>query len=362
MVAFTPEGTELVGYSALCQAEQNVVNTIYDAKRFIGKRFTPEKLKEEASRYSFKVKLQVDNDLATFEVNSQVVSPEYIGSRIILHLKEKGERQLGVTVDKVVISVPADFDELQRNYTRAAAQLAGLEVLRIINEPTAAAMAYGLHNQRTPSEIIVVDMGGGTLDVSLLRVHGGMFQTLAMAGNNHLGGQDINHRLVQYLCDLIAMKYSKPVLNVRELQNLRLAVEDVKLNLTNHESSLLQLPLPSLGDHVIFTENITREMFEHLNEDLFQKVLEPIRLVIEEVEMTPDDIDEVVLVGGSTRIPRVRQVVGDFFGKVPNVEVDPELAVVYGVAIQAGIIGGMWPLQVSAIEIHNTKVKKIRVT
>ncbi|XP_038056883.1 heat shock 70 kDa protein 13-like [Patiria miniata] len=359
MVAITPEGTDIVGYDALCQAEQNVVNTIYDAKRFIGKKFSPEGLKTEAARYPFKVILE--NEMAKFEVNSQALTPEDIGSRILLYLKKTAEQHLGFRVDKVVMSVPADFDELQRNYTRAAARLAGLEVMRIINEPTAAAMAYGLHNQKDASEIIVVDMGGGTLDVSLLSVYGGMFQTLAMAGNNHLGGQDINYRLMQYFSDMIARRYGQPELSARDLQRLRLAVEDVKLNLTSHNSSMLQLPLPSIGDDVIFTEKLTRKKFEVLNEDLFQKVLQPIRLVLDEVEMTPADIDEVVLVGGSTRIPRVRQVVADFFSKAPNVEVDPELAVVYGVAIQAGIIGGMWPLQVSAIEIHNRKIRKIQV-
>ncbi|XP_072033837.1 heat shock 70 kDa protein 13-like [Amphiura filiformis] len=364
MVAFTDDERVLVGRKALCQAEENSESTIYDAKRFIGKMFTDEGLQKEAARYPFTVKNisnRIEFILPSSHHVSHALTPEYIGSRILNHLKETGESYLGVPITKAVMSVPAEFDEKQRNCTKQAAALAGIEVVRIINEPTAAAMAYGLHKQEGVSDIIVIDMGGGTLDVSLLNVQGGMFQTMAMAGNNHLGGQDLNQRLMLYLKDLVERKLGKPLTNAEDLQHLRLVVEDVKLNLTSHDSILLNVSFPSLGNSFIFQDRLTRNTFEKINDDLFQKVLEPVKIVLEDIEMQPNDIDEIVLVGGSTRIPRVRQVVRDFFKKEPNVAIDPELAVAYGVAVQAGVIGGMWPLQVSAIELTNRKLRKVHV-
>ncbi|XP_033119286.1 heat shock 70 kDa protein 13-like [Anneissia japonica] len=361
MVAFTPE-TELVGYSALAQAEHNPANTIYDAKRFIGKRFSPEEFVKEAERYNFKLKEH--NGLIRFVVgksgNTTEVSPEYIGSRILAELRRTAEANLTSSITKAVMSVPAEFDDIQRNYTIQAAKQAGIEVLRLINEPTAAALAYGLHGKEGVENVLVVDLGGGTLDVSLLNVQGGMFLTLAMAGNNHLGGQDFNLRLNQFMQDSIERKFRKPLTNAEDIQRLRLFIEDVKLNLTSKESVAVSLSLPSMGEGAIYNVNVTRAQFEKLNEDLFLKVLVPIKKVLETIELTPQAVDEIVLVGGSTRIPKVRSLIAEFFGKQPNVGVDPELAVAYGVSIQAGIIGGMWPLQVSAIEL-NTGIKKIKV-
>ena len=171
----------------------------------------------------------------------------------------------------------------------------------------------------------------------------------------------MNQRLMVYLTDLIHRRLGKPLTNPEDLQRLRLAVEDAKLNLTSHEATPINVSLPSLGDKILFQETLTRNTFEKINADLFDKVLQPIKQVLTDVEMRPDEIDEVVLVGGSTRIPRVRQVVAEYFGKEPNIAIDPELAVAYGVAIQAGIIGGMWPLQVSAIELTNRRVRKVNV-
>ncbi|XP_071958068.1 heat shock 70 kDa protein 13-like [Antedon mediterranea] len=361
MVAFTGV-TELVGYAALAQAEHNPANTIYDAKRFIGKKFSPEEFIKEAERYNFKLK--EDNGLIRFIVgsskNATEVSPEYIGSRILTELRKTAEANLTSSVTKAVMSVPAEFNEMQRNYTIQAAKLAGIEVMRLINEPTAAALAYGLHGKEGVENVLVVDLGGGTLDVSLLNVQGGMFLTIAMAGNNHLGGQDFNHRLNQYLQDLIERKFKKPLTNSEDIQRLRLLVEEAKINLTNKQSVHASLALPSMGEGSVYNINVTRLQFEKLNEDLFAKVLVPIKKVLETGRLTLEEVDEIVLVGGSTRIPKVRSLIAEFFGKEPNVSVDPELAVTYGVAIQAGIIGGMWPLQVSAIEL-NTATKKIQV-
>lgn len=362
MVAFTPDG-ERVGYAALSHIEEMPASTIFDAKRFIGKTFSEKELALEMERYQFQAVLK--NGGAIFQIGQhspyKLISPEEVGSKILSTLRQASEKMLEVPVTKTVMAVPAEFDEFQRNATRQAAELAGLEVMRIINEPTAAAMAYGLHKREDVTNIVVVDFGGGTLDVSLLNIQGGMFQTFAIAGNNHLGGQDLNHRLMVYLQDLIERNSGKSLKNLEDIQHLRLAVEETKLQLTNHNSSTMTIKLPSVNSQP-FNFTVTRKKFEEINKDIFLKVLEPIKIVLKESEMTPSEVDEIILVGGSTRVPKVREIVGEFFGKPPNTEVDPELAVAYGVALQAGIIGGMWPLKVSAIEIHNRKVRKINLS
>lgn len=390
MVSFT-ENDVYAGYEALELADSNPQNTIYDAKRFIGKIFTPEELERESDRYPFKVLYKEGDAVYSIKTNETfTVTSEYISSQLLLKLKKMAEEYLGLPVSKAVISVPAEFDQRQRNYTVKAANLAGLDILRVINEPTAAAMAYGLHKVDVYN-VLVVDLGGGTLDVSLLNKQGGMFLTRAMAGNNKLGGQDFNQRLLQYLYDSIYNTYgSLPPLK-EEIHRLRQSVEAVKLNLTLHNSSWVRMPLtlptrqqgkaeeqsqkvrPKEGasvreeerqndrsdiQQVHFEAEISRKLFEHLNEDLFQKILVPIERVLKEGHLQKDEVDEIVLVGGSTRIPRIRQVIRDYFDKEPNTSVDPDLAVVTGVAIQAGIVGGSWPLQVSAIEIPNRHLRK----
>nr|XP_006136990.1 heat shock 70 kDa protein 13 [Pelodiscus sinensis] len=399
IVSFTDTDV-YVGYDGLELADSNPQDTVYDSKRFIGKIFTPEELKNESSRYPFKI--FNNNGAAEFSVTTNEtynVSPEYIGSQLLLKLKRMAEEYLGMPVSNAVISVPAEFDERQRNYTIKAANLAGLEILRVINEPTAAAMAYGLHKADV-FNVLVVDLGGGTLDVSLLNKQGGMFLTRAMAGNNKLGGQDFNQRLLQYLYDQIHQKYGFVPSRKEEIHRLRQAVEAVKLNLTLHHSSpvSVSLTVPERKDlkglsereqikinniiadkssemedillrddlsqtqsntvKVIFETEISRKLFEILNEDLFQKILVPIEQVLKEGHLHKTEVDEIVLVGGSTRIPRIRRVIQEFFGKEPNTSVDPDLAVVIGVAIQAGIVGGSWPLQVSAVEIPNRHLRK----
>ncbi|KAJ6662455.1 hypothetical protein lerEdw1_011868 [Lerista edwardsae] len=393
----------LVGYDGLELADSNPQNTVYDAKRFIGKIFTPEELMRESSRYPFKILHK--NGAAEFSVSTNEtysVTPEYIGAYLLLKLKRMSEDYLGMPVSKAVISVPAEFDERQRNYTILAARLAGLDILRVINEPTAAAMAYGLHKIDV-SNVLVVDLGGGTLDVSLLNKQGGMFLTRAMAGNNKLGGQDFNQRVLQYLYNEIQQAYGSLPSRKEEIHRLRQAVEAVKLNLTIHSSSIIKvfLTMPQRKDHhehlqkenklyynpenvpsetvtqmkdnmrdspsetesstwekVLFELEISRKLFETLNEDLFEKILVPIEQVLKDGHLDKMEVDEIVLVGGSTRIPRIQKVITEFFGKKPNTSVDPDLAVVIGVAIQAGIVGGSWPLQVSAVEIPNRHLRK----
>lgn len=366
VIAFSPTGQVLVGYDAVAQAEHNPDNTIYDAKRFIGKIFTHREVRQAQRQYPFKIESD-DNGMVHFIVKvnetTKILYPEDVGAIIIGTLREAAANNLSVPVTKAVMSVPAEFDNLQRNHTKKAAILAGLEVLRVINEPTAAALAYGLHNKLGLENVVVVDLGGGTLDVSLLNVQGGMFLTQAMAGNNRLGGQDFNQRLLSHLRKVIEQKYGKPLKDHEDLQGLLLHIEDLKINLTKSEESEIVLELHSLSENSksnTFSEKVTRELFEDLNKDLFEKVLEPIRTVLDTVQLTIEDIDEIVLVGGSTRIPKIRELIGDFFHKPPNTSVDPELAVATGVSIQAGILGGMWPLTVSAVELP-TKVKKIHL-
>ncbi|XP_052773623.1 heat shock 70 kDa protein 13-like [Mya arenaria] len=361
VVAFSESGQILVGYDAVAQSEHNPANTLYDAKRFIGKVYTEAEIAKAQKQYPFKLSGDKEGMVHFIvQVNGTVrhVYPEDVGGIIIGTLREAAANNLSGPVTKAVMSVPAEFNQLQRNYTRKAAELAGLEVLRVINEPTAAALAYGLHNKLGLENVVVVDLGGGTLDVSLLNVQGGMFLTQAMAGNNRLGGQDFNQRLMSHLKKVITQRYGDHLTDKEDLQSLLLHVEEIKINLTKDKDCEIEVWLHSLGK--TFSEKITRTLFEDLNRDLFRKVLEPIKKVLEAVEMTKDDINEIVLVGGSTRIPKVRQLIAEFFEKEPNTSIDPELAVASGVSIQAGIIGGMWPLTVSAVELP-TQVKKIHL-
>ncbi|PWA20241.1 hypothetical protein CCH79_00003599 [Gambusia affinis] len=368
-VSFTSTAV-LAGYEAMDVADSNPQNTVYDAKRFIGKIFEPGVLEQESARYPFQV--VNNNGSAEFVISTNrtfTVSPEFISSRLLMRLKKMAERQLGVPIQKAVISVPAEFDERQRNYTVRAANLAGLEILRVINEPTAAAMAYGLHKVDV-FNVLVVDLGGGTLDVSLLNKQGGMFLTRAMAGNNQLGGQDFSQRLLQYTSERVQQQFGVAPVLKEDTHRLRQAVEAAKLNLTLHPSALISVPLhlhayngsgspegPALPP-VHFQVEVSRELFEELNQDLFLKILVPVKTVLTEGHLQKEDVDEIVLVGGSTRIPRIRQLISEYFGKDPNTSVDPDLAVVTGVAIQAGIMGGSWPLQVSALEIPNRHLRK----
>ncbi|XP_072547669.1 heat shock 70 kDa protein 13 [Salminus brasiliensis] len=365
VVSFTDTGI-YSGHEGQELSDINPQNTIYDAKRFIGKIFDQNTLDQESARYPFKVTL--NNGSAEFVVSTNgtfTVSPEFIGSRLLLKMRKMAEKHLGVPIEKAVISVPAEFDERQRNYTIRAANLAGLDILRVINEPTAAAMAYGLHKVDV-FNVLVVDLGGGTLDVSLLNKQGGMFLTRAMAGNNKLGGQDFSQRLFQYASERVRQQYGVPPTLKEDVHRLRQAIEAAKLRLTVEPSASLKVPLrlQTTGaegpqeERVTFQEELTRKLFEDLNADLFQKILAPIETVLVEGRLDKAEVDEIVLVGGSTRIPRIRQIISQYFGKEPNTSVDPDLAVVTGVALQAGIMGGSWPLQVSAIEIPNRNLRK----
>jgi stress 70 chaperone-associated protein len=363
IVSFLSNGTILLGYDAFDHLETNPKYTIYDAKRFIGKNFSPESMKKIQKDYPFEL-IRTDQGLIEFIVskNGTSVTPEQIGSFLLNHLKGLVEKYLQIPKIKLcVLSVPAEFNDQQRQATKRSAELAQLKVERIISEPTAAALAYGLHKLDNVRYVLVIDIGGGTTDVSLLSVQGGMFSTQAMAGNNRLGGQDFNQNLLNYILNLIDNENQKNDPNF--LQHLRIEIEKCKLDLSSVDQCLINSQWL-----------ITRDLFEEINQDLFQKILEPLDRIFsyinsdineDEVDdisnrLTPNNIDEIVLVGGSTRMLKIRQLIENYFQKKPNIQIDPDVAVTHGVSIQAGILGGVWPLTVSATEVR-TAVEKIHI-
>ena len=360
-------GKQVVGYDSFKHQGENPEHVIYDAKRFIGKKNLNEATIERQQKlYPFKIKLFKGSAQFGININGNVsyYEPEDIGSFILTKLKRATEKKIGREINMAVISVPAEFDSLQRNATIEAGKRAGLNVIRVINEPTAAAMAYGLHKNKGVSNVLVVDFGGGTLDVSLLSIQGGMFYTMAMAGNNRLGGQDVNQNVYDYIVKLIKETHGFQVEDISHQQQIRTEVENIKINLTYSPAAIVDMKFKSpAGSGSIFKVNFTlsRETFEKINQQLFEKVLVPIKRVLKEVEMNENEIDEIVLVGGSTRIPKVRKIIQKYFNKEPNVGIDPELAVVTGVAIQAGILGGGWPLKVAAVELPTSNIQKIEI-
>ena len=361
VVAVT-EDTVLVGREAISQMKKNPKYTYYDAKRFIGKKYCGLEPEDVRGRYPFEVKDVEGRPVFSLPTNSPIkqdfMTPEMVGAEILKKMVILAQSKLKSQISKAVISVPAKFSESQRNATRRAAELAGLEVIRIIQEPTAAAMAYGLHKRSDPSMILVVDLGGGTLDVSLLGVQGGMFLTISTAGNNRMGGQDFNERLLSYVQENILKSCGCHVTDTTALQEMHLKVEEAKLALTENTVTEVEISNSAFAQSSdchcsdTFVLNVTRDTFEEINADLFKRVLEPIETVLSSSDTTKEEINEIVLVGGSTRVPKIRQIISDYFGgKKLNFEVDPDLAVVHGCATQGGIISGMWPLKVSAVEI-----------
>jgi stress 70 chaperone-associated protein len=362
IVSFLSNGTILLGYDAFDHLETNPKYTIYDAKRFIGKQFSSESIKKLQKDYPFEL-IRTDQGYIEFVIskNGTRMTPEQIGSLLLKHLKQLVEKYLIIPKIKLcVLSVPAEFNKEQRRATEKAAELIQLKVERTISEPTAAALAYGLHKRDNVRYVLVIDIGGGTTDVSLLSVQGGMFATQAMAGNNRLGGQDFNQNLLNYILTLIEDENQKTDPNF--LQHLRIEIEKCKLDLSTVDQCLINSKWI-----------ITRELFEEINQDLFKKILEPLDRIFSYINsdinqeeddtsnrLTPNNIDEIVLVGGSTRMLKIRQLIETYFQKKPNLEIDPDVAVTHGVSIQAGILGGVWPLTVSATEVR-TAVEKIHI-
>lgn len=341
-VAFT-EDERLVGDAAKNQASMNPENTIFDAKRLIGRKFHDPSVQSDIKHYPFKV-VPDENDKPKFVVQyknqEKSFYPEEISAMVLSKMKDIAQTQITTPITEAVITVPAYFNDSQRQATKDAGHIAGLNVLRIINEPTAAALAFGLSDKSTKERnTLIFDLGGGTFDVSLLTIDDGMFEVKATAGDTHLGGEDFDNNLVNYFADRFNRKYH---LNIHEspraLRTLRTACERAKRTLSTATSATICCE--SLFQGQDFYDNISRAMFENLNQQLFNKCLEPVNKVLKDSGMGKGDIDDVVLVGGSTRIPYIQNMLQEYFHKAPCRGVDPDEAVAYGAAVQAAIIKG----------------------
>merc|ERR1719240_1917473 len=337
-VAFS-DGERLIGDAAKNQASLNPTNTVYDAKRLIGRRFTDAAVQHDMKLWPFEVisKDGKPNIKIQFtESETKTFSPEEISSMVLVKMKETAEAYLGKEVKHAVITVPAYFNDSQRQATKDAGLISGLNVLRIINEPTAAAIAYGLDKQNVGERnVLIFDLGGGTFDVSLLTIDDGIFEVKATAGDTHLGGEDFDNRMVNHFVQEFKRKHKKDFTsNARAMRRLRTACERAKRNLSS--SANAQIEIDSLYEGVDFYSSITRARFEDLCADLFRGTLEPVEKVLKDSKVDKGSVHEVVLVGGSTRIPKINELVSSFFnGKEPNKSINPDEAVAYGAAVQA---------------------------
>jgi L1 cell adhesion molecule like protein len=344
-VAFT-DSERLIGDAAKNQVAMNPVNTVFDAKRLIGRKFSEAAVQSDMKHWSFTVVAPKGDDKPMVKVQykgeEKIFLPEEISSMVLIKMKETAESYLGKSVGKAVITVPAYFNDAQRQATKDAGAIAGLEVLRIINEPTAAAIAYGLDKVGDNKErnVLIFDLGGGTFDVSLLTIDGGIFEVKATAGDTHLGGEDFDNRLVNHFVEEFKRKNKKDVTtNARALRRLRTACERAKRALSSAAQTTVEID--SLIEGIDFYTSITRARFEELCSDLFRSCLNPCEKVLQDSKLDKGAVHEVVLVGGSTRIPKVQQLVSDFFGgKELNRSINPDEAVAYGAAVQASILTG----------------------
>ena len=339
IVAFTKDGKRLVGTVAKRQSVTNPFNTIYSAKRFIGHKF--EEVKGDLQNYPYKIVADANGDVA-FDIEGKKYSPQEISAAILSQLKQVAEDYLGEKVTEAVITVPAYFNDAQRQATKDAGQIAGLNVRRIINEPTAAALAYGCEKKK--NEIVAVfDFGGGTFDVSILDIADGVIEVKATSGNNKLGGDDIDDILMDYMIEEFQKEQGINLRNDKmALQRLKEAAEKAKKELsalTETEINLPYITADASGPKHL-TLKISRAKFESLCADVFKKLLEPCKKALEDSKFSKADIKEVILVGGSTRIPKVQEIVKEFFGKDLNQSVNPDEVVSIGAAIQGGILGG----------------------
>jgi L1 cell adhesion molecule like protein len=343
-VAFT-DSERLIGDAAKNQAAMNPKNTVYDAKRLIGRKFTDDHVQSDMKLWPFKVQAD-DNNKPIIEVDYQGdkkrFHAEEISAMVLTKMKDTAEAYLGHAVKKAVITVPAYFDDAQRQATKDAGAIAGLEVLRIVSEPTAAAIAYGLDKKNDGKErnIIIFDMGGGTHDVSLLQLDGGLFEVKATAGNSHLGGEDIDNRILDHVIQDFKRKHKKDISdNARAVKRVKTAAERAKRVLSSSTSTTIELD--SLYEGIDYQMTLTRARFEELCMDLFRQAMDPVEQVLRDAKMSKGEIDEVVLVGGTTRIPKVQQLLSDFFnGKELCKSLNPDECVAYGAAVQAAVITG----------------------
>jgi len=342
-VAFTAEGERLVGDAAKNQLTSNPENTVFDAKRLIGREWTDKAVQHDIKFYPFKVIEKSSKPHIKVETGSQgekTFAPEEISAMVLGKMKETAEAYLGKKVTHAVVTVPAYFNDAQRQATKDAGVIAGMTVMRIINEPTAAAIAYGMDKKDGEKNVLVFDLGGGTFDVSLLTIDNGVFEVVATNGDTHLGGEDFDQRVMEHFIKLYKKKKGKDLRkDARAVQKLRREVEKAKRALS--AAHQVRVEVESLYEGEDFSETLTRAKFEELNMDLFKGTLKPVQKVLEDADLTKKDIDEIVLVGGSTRIPKVQQLVKEYFnGKEPSKGINPDEAVAYGAAVQAGILSG----------------------
>ncbi|KAK3074126.1 Heat shock protein ssb1 [Teratosphaeriaceae sp. CCFEE 6253] len=342
-VSFTAE-ERLIGEAAKNQAAMNPENTVFDAKRLIGRRFDDPTVKKDIESWPFKV--TDDDNSPKIQVQylgeTKIFSPQEISAMVLGKMKEVAETKLGKKVQKAVITVPAYFNDNQRQATKDAGAISGLNVLRIINEPTAAAIAYGLGAGKSDKErnVMIYDLGGGTFDVSLLNIQGGVFTVKATAGDTHLGGQDFDTNLLEHFKKEFQRKTKKDISgDARALRRLRTACERAKRTLSNGTQTTIEID--SLFEGEDLNANITRARFEEINGKAFNGTMQPVEQVLKDAGIEKSKVDEIVLVGGSTRIPRIQKLLSDFFnGKKLEKSINPDEAVAYGAAVQAGILSG----------------------
>lgn len=341
-VAFS-DTERLIGDAAKNQVAMNPHNTVFDAKRLIGRKFNDAEVQSDIKHFPFKVINKGGKPYVEVQYRGETkeFSPEEISSMVLLKMKETAESYLGYSINDAVVTVPAYFNDSQRQATKDAGTITGMNVLRIINEPTAAAIAYGLDKKvNGERNVLIFDLGGGTFDVSLLTIEEGIFEVKATAGDTHLGGEDFDNRLVNHFVQEFKRKNKKDLsTNPRALRRLRTACERAKRTLSSATQTTLEID--SLYEGIDFMSVLTRARFEELCGDLFRNTLEPVEKVLRDSKIDKGNVHEIVLVGGSTRIPRIVKLVSDFFnGKEPNKSINPDEAVAYGAAVQAAILSG----------------------
>lgn len=341
VVAFTDGGERKIGNPAKRQAITNPQNTVFSIKRFMGETY--EQVQKEIARVPYKV-VRGENNTPRVDINGKLYSPQEISAMILQKMKKTAEDYLRQEVTEAVITVPAYFSDSQRQATKEAGKIAGLDVKRIINEPTAAALAYGLDKKNKDMKVAVYDLGGGTFDISILELGGGVFEVKSTNGDTHLGGDDFDQEIINWLAQEFANENGGIDLkkDPMALQRLKEAAEKAKIELSNQTSTEINLPyiMPVDGVPKHLVKTLTRAKFEMLCDNLFQRSIDPCRQALKDAGLNASDIDEVLLVGGSTRIPKVQELVKEFFGKEPNRSVNPDEVVAIGASIQGGVLAG----------------------
>jgi molecular chaperone DnaK len=346
VVAYQDDGEILVGAPAKRQAVTNAKNTLYAVKRLIGRRFEEKEVQKDIGLMPFRI-VKADNGDAWVEVRGKKIAPQEVSAQVLRKMKKTAEDYLGEEVTEAVITVPAYFNDSQRQATKDAGRIAGLEVKRIINEPTAAALAFGLDKKEGDRKIAVYDLGGGTFDISIIEIaevegeH--QFEVLSTNGDTFLGGEDFDQRLIDYLCDEFKKEQGVDLRNdVLALQRLKEAAEKAKIELSSSQQTEVNLPYITADKngpkHLAI--KVTRSKFESLVDELIQKTVEPCRIALKDAGLKVSEIEDVILVGGMTRMPKVQETVKDFFGKEPRKDVNPDEAVAVGAAIQGGVLKG----------------------